>query len=136
MVWLPSMWSRVISWPNAAMSMALAMPGCCTSRSLPILWPMCSLPLTRPISIRNLVLPLPSSNCMNTSRATSPSSVCLPASMPQKCYPLGQTGSAFLSVPSVPPRGGGMSMERRHFLYKHTALFKFYFFKVAELHLY
>ena len=46
----------------------------------------------------------------NTSRATSPSSVYLPASMLTKCHPLGQTESAVLSVPSVPPQGGGMSM--------------------------
>ena len=73
--------------------------------------PMCSLPLTRPTSTRNWAPPLPSSNCMNISRATSPSSVCWPASMQTKCLPLGPTESVSLSVPSALPQGGGISME-------------------------
>ena len=54
--------------------------------------------------------PLPFSNCMNTLRATLPSSVCLLVSTLRKFHPLGLTESAFLSMPSVPPQGDGMSI--------------------------
>ena len=65
----------------------------------PILWPMCSLPLTRQTSTRNLAPPLSSSSCMNTSRATSLSSVCWQTSMQKRYRPLGQTESGFPSEP-------------------------------------